>query len=93
MPVPHDARSVLACDPPEYGEDERNDERDCLLSRVLCCVAADVEGPNGECSGDGARKSELEFEDIETTQRHGEEYPDVRAAKREGDEAAMRPYW
>lgn len=80
MPVPHDPRGILTGDTPEDGEEEGGDQRKSLLARSHSSITAYVEGADGVCGCDSTGESEFELEDVEATERHRKEYPDVCTA-------------
>ena len=90
VPVPHDTRSVLACDPPDYRNDKGQYKSECFLTGVGRSVPPDMEGADGVRRSNSAREGELEFEDVETTERHSEEDPDVGAAQCECDDTTAK---
>ena len=89
MPVPHDTRSVLACDPPDYRNDKGQYKSECFLTGVGRGVPPDMEGADGVRRSNSAREGELELEDVESAQWHSEEYADVGTAEGECDDAPV----
>ena len=89
VPVPHDTWRVLADNTPHNCDNEGHDESERLLAGIGSGVPPNMQRADGVGRGDGTRKCELELEDVETAERHGEENPHVSAAQCERDDPAV----